>query len=237
MGCNGAQSPQETDSIAIYAASSLRHDEGQWREEWHPKDTGDLEFTFDASSRIARQVESGAPCHIVLSASEKWIQRLHHGRHLIEATPLPGAHNRLAVLQHRDSTTPIETLTDLQTLDRIAIGGPNVPLGERTREALGAGLSALNQVIVGRNAEQVFRLVETGEADAAIVYLSDADHAKDSRLSMVVPDHLHAPIVYWMALVEGASRDARRFYDHLAQGHSQVTWLQGTQWARGAIHP
>ena len=115
--------------------------------------------------------------------------------------------------------------------------GPNVPLGERTREALGLNLSAINQVIVGRNAEQVFRLVETGEVDAAIVYLSDADHARTSRLAMVVPGHLHAPIVYWMALVDGASREARLFYEHLARGHSQVTWLQGTQWARGASQP
>ena len=235
-GCNhGSSESPSTEAVTIFAASSLRHDEAQWRQSWKTGTTLPLQFTFDASSRIARQVELGAPCHIVLSASEKWIHRLQKGQHLEKVSPLKGATNRLAVLQHSSFKRSIKSPEDLNRLDRIAIGGPNVPLGEKTREALAAHLPSINRVIVGRNAEQVFRLVESGEVDAAVVYLSDAAFAKDSRLSFVVPERLHTPMKYWVALLEGAPEDAHRFYDQLATGETTIIGLQGSRWAQGDI--
>ena len=72
---------------------------------------------------------------------------------------------------------------------RIAIGNPaTVPVGRYARQALAAAgaLGAIeSRLVLSENARQLVALVARGEADAAIVYATDAASIGPSRITAI----------------------------------------------------
>ncbi len=103
---------------------------------------------------------------------------------------------------------------------RLAVGDPaHVPLGRYTREAL----IALNlwsdlrpQSLPTLDARSALRLVELRQAEAGIVYASDATSSARVTIRARFPRDLHAPIRYQAAALRGASPAARAFLDTLS---------------------
>jgi len=205
-----------SESIRVCAASSLRHElheKIQFHEEIEP----DINTLFDASSRIARQVEKGAKCHVFVSASSTWVDRLEESGAIQRRWTAPDWRNSLAVLKSSELSVRLASLEDLEHINRLAIGGPNVPLGAYSREVLTRFPNQRAQVIVGRNAEHVLRLVERGEVDAAIVYASDIPFARDSKLAFHISEALHSPVQYELALLREAPPEASLLFDRLRE--------------------
>src|SRR5207248_7801439 len=98
--------------------------------------------------------------------------------------PVPLLANTLVVVSDR----PMTSLRDLLACERVAIGDPSaVPAGVYAREALQrAGLwDALQPRIVPcENVRAALAAVESGAAEAAIVYATDARLAKRARVEI-----------------------------------------------------
>jgi molybdate transport system substrate-binding protein len=124
-----------------------------------------------------------------------------------------------------------EGLTD-KSIRLIALGDPaSVPAGQYGRQTLTALhlIDKLNaKLVIGKDVRQVLTYVETGNADAGIVYGTDAAASERVRIVAIAPESSHEPIVYPVAVVQ-ASRNqdaARKFIEYLSSSAAKAIFIQ-----------
>ena len=131
--------------------------------------------------------------------------------------------NRLVLIASADSKIKliIEPHFPLATAlgkGRLATGDPDsVPVGRYAREAL-TSLGVWNDVadrIVRADSVRSALFVDRGEAPLGIVYETDALIDKNVRVVDVFPPDSHQPIIYPVALTNGAKNDAARFLAYI----------------------
>src|SRR6267143_777143 len=169
--------------LVVFAAASLREaftELGRRFERDHPQTR--VAFAFAGSQELRTQLEHGAPADACASADWKHMQALVAAR--LALAPRTFARNEPFLVVPRDNPAGLRTLSDLHRASRIVVGAPEVPIGAYTLRILdaasaqyGAGFrAAVESRVVSRemNVRQVLSKVALGEADAAIVYRTDA---------------------------------------------------------------
>lgn len=203
----------EADALHVCAASSLRDILPPIIREWEEHHDTPISVTLDASNRLARQMEMGAPCTLFLSANPRWVARLAENKHLVPHVEFTRLTNALTVVHHPEYAESLNTMEDLQKLETLALGAPHVPVGEYALEALNRHsddpLHA--QILTGRNTEQVLNLVALGHAQAGIVYRSDTLSTQDTRVAFLIPSSLYSPIQYQAGVVPNAGKNTHKF--------------------------
>ena len=183
---------------------------------------------FSSLDILAHQIAQGAPVDVFLSAAAKPMDELEQKSLLTAGTRRNLLRNSLVLIAPRDSR-----LQDFQGLAGksvrlIALGDPaSVPAGQYGRQSL---LSlhlweTLNaKLVLGRDVRQVLTYVETGNADAGLVYATDALSSGNVRIVATVPESAHDPIVYPAAAIKGSHGEqaGRQFIDYLAGPAAQA---------------
>jgi len=138
-------------------------------------------ISVGSSSVLARQIESGAPADVFLSADIRWVEHLDSLR-LVERSEVPDFTNRLAVFYRANEAT-YETPGDLRQLSRIAVGDPDhVPAGRYARQALeclGLWDDIEDNIVPAVDTRASLHTLRTGATPAAIGYYSDARVVED----------------------------------------------------------
>jgi len=176
------------------------------------------------SQELRAQIEHGAAADLFASADRRHMDALVAAK-LVEA-PAVFACNQLVIVT-RPGLEPVKSLGDLPRAERVVVGAPEVPVGAYTGKMLenaarlyGADFRRrLDRHIVSRelNVRQVLAKVLMGEADAAIVYASDAVAARDKLRVVPLPTALNPVAEYPIAVVRGArhAQLARAFIELL----------------------
>jgi molybdate transport system substrate-binding protein len=207
-GCGGGSGD---DTIDVYAAASLA--------EVLPALETDARFSFAGSDELATQIREGAPADVYAAASSKYPQELYADE-LVEE-PVTFASNRLVLITPRSNPAAVESAADLLADGtRLVLAAEGVPVGDYAREALAElGLSAaLGNVVSNEDdVKGVAGKVALGEADAGIVYATDAAPLGDDVLVFELPDSAQPVIEYQVAVVaDSDSADgARAFVERL----------------------
>ena len=200
-----------------------------------------VRLSFAASSALARQIQSGAPAAIFVSANRAWMDHVEAAGLIEPASRADVAGNRLALIAPRGSELQLEFTPGLDLArhlgdGRLAVGDPDhVPAGLYARQAL----QALGQwpAISPRLARTgdvrgALALVARGEAPLGIVYATDAAITDRVRIVAVLPAEGHPPIAYPAALVGKTGDDARAFLTFLRGRQAQAIFR-----ARGFTPP
>lgn len=205
----------------VLAASSLTEALEQAGAAWAATGHPAPRFSFDASSKLAKQVEAGAPADLFLSADREWMDHLDQRGLLEPATRVDLVGNGLAVVLPAASARVVTTPGDLAQPEvrRLGLAGENVPAGRYARaslKALGAWEGVEDRVVSGDNVRTVLGWVAAGEVDAGLVYTTDARVEPGVRVALTLPAGSHPPIVYPAAVVKGAphAREAAAFLDY-----------------------
>ena len=207
-------------AILVFAAASMTNvlqDLG----DAFTKDTSiAVKFSFAASSVLARQIESGAPAGVFLSADLEWMDYLEK-RNLIQPQSRHDVvGNRLVLIAPADSKVeltiePNFPLAAALGKGRLATGDPaSVPVGRYAQGALtklGVWKDVVDRLIRADSVRSALAFVDRGEAPLGIVYATDALIDKNVRVIGVFPADTHAPIVYPVALTAAARPDAAQF--------------------------
>lgn len=165
---------------------------------------------FAASSTLARQIASGAPADIYISANLKWMRYLVDNRFIVAERVRVLASNRLVVVAPRtlDVAVPNDAaLVAWLGRDRIAVGDPaHVPAGiyaEQALRRLGAWDALQGRLLRMPNVRAALAVVARAEANAGIVYATDAAVSADVKIVYRFSSSLHDPIRYPIAPVQG----------------------------------
>lgn len=172
---------------------------------------------FAASSTLARQIASGAPADIFISANQKWMQYLSDNAFVVSESTRVISRNKLVVIAPTSSAMMIKTADDLihwLRQDRIALGDPDhVPAGIYAKQALtslGAWDQLRTKTLRMPNVRAALAVVARGEANAGIVYATDANVSADVKIVYTFAAQTHTQIDYPMAMVKGRDSDAAK---------------------------
>jgi molybdate transport system substrate-binding protein len=205
----------------VLAAASLQEALGDAATAWVARGHPAPVLSFAASSALARQVESGAPADLFLSADEEWMDHVDQ-RGLVRAgTRVSFVANRLVLIAPvaspvRLAIRPGFPLARALGAGRLAMADPDsVPAGKYGKAALaslGVWPVVAPRVARAENVRAALALVERGEAPLGIVYATDARASAKVRVVGVFPATSHPPITYPLArLGTSASPDAEGF--------------------------
>lgn len=185
------ETPPESGTLSVYAASSLTDAFSELEtafEAAHPDI--DVAVTYAGSQILRLQIEQGAPADVFASANLEYMEALVDSGLVAESRVF--VQNELVVIVPLDNPAGIESLEDLPEASRIVLGTRNVPVGQYARDVfrlaaptLGEGFEAmvLSRVVSEETNVRLARAkVELGEADAAIVYRSDAGSSDRVRI-------------------------------------------------------
>ena len=192
----------------------------------------DFRNNFGSSGTLTREIEEGAPVDAFISAASKPMDDLEAKGLIAPGTRRNLLRNSLVLIAPLDSPLhDFQGLTD-PSVRLIALGDPaGVPAGQYGRQTLAAQhlLDRLNKkFVLGGDVRQVLTYVETGNADAGIVYATDAQTSGRVRIVAFAPDWSHDAIVYPAAVVKasqsgGATRD---FIDYLGNPEAQAIFVK-----------
>jgi molybdate transport system substrate-binding protein len=230
----GATPTLEPGELTVFAAASLTEafeEIGSAFELAHPGST--VVFNFAGSQTLRTQIEQGAAADVFASASMTEMDALLASGDAASEADEVFARNRLVVVTSPQSTLPIESLADLARPGlKIVLAAEEVPVGRYSRQAL-ANLEASlgdtyaeevlgNVVSLEENVRQVLGKVALGEADAGIVYTTDAVTAP-TLPTIGIDDPYNVEAEYPLAVLTESihPRLARAFVDFVLSAAGQ----------------
>lgn len=204
-GCGGT----DGDPLAVFAASSLTDAFEAVEQQFEAANPGtDVVLTFAGSQVLRLQIEQSAPADVFASANEGHLRELVSAG--LVARTEAFAHNALVIIVPPQNPAGIESLADLPKAQRLVLGTPEVPVGAYTQTLLtraeqlhGEGFADRVQqrvVSLESNVRLVRAKVELGEADAAIVYRTDAI-ASDKVRTIELSEAEHIAAGYFVGTV------------------------------------
>lgn len=217
-GCRDRQRISLTISAAASLQDSLTAVETAYRASHL---TVGFRNNFGSSGTLAREIEEGAPVDVFLSAASGPMDKVVNDGLIAAGTRQDLLRNSLVLITPLDSR--LQGFGELanRSTRLIAIGDPaSVPAGQYAQQTLTA-LHLYDEVraklVLGKDVRQVLTYVETGNADAGLVYATDAQISSRVRVAAAAPDSSHDPIVYPAAVVRTSSNpnEARSFTQFL----------------------
>jgi molybdate transport system substrate-binding protein len=220
-------SPVATQSdtpLLVSAAASLKDALEEIKPLYqHRQPNVGITYNFGASGALLQQIENGAPADIFISAARRQMDRLEQTGMLLPGTRSNLANNTLVLIvpQGNREITSFDSLRRSE-VRRIAIGEPrSVPAGQYAEQVL-QKLNLWNDVkprlVFANNVRQVLAAVESGNADAGMVYTTDARISDRVKVVATADERLHSLIVYPISVLKNSKNldAAKAFVQYLA---------------------
>ena len=222
---------QQSSAITVSAAISLKDALDElgpiFQVQQHRKNGGSgtaVTYNYGGSGTLARQIEQGAPVDVFFSAAEKQMDELA-AQGLIAADTRRDLVGNALVLIAPAQPTALHSFQDLtgSAVKTIALGETStVPAGmyaRQTLEHLGLFAALERKIVYAKDVRAVLTYVETGNADAGMVYQTDANTSTKVRAVAVAPADSHDPIRYPAAVLrDSKDKAAARAFLEFLQG-------------------
>ncbi len=182
-----------------------------------------INYTFASSGVLQRQIEQGAPVDLFISAAYKQIDTLEQKGLLIPETIQDLLTNQLVLITPKQAGISLSSFQQLTQpkVKRISIGEPrSVPAGEYATEVLkklGILAQVQSKLVFANNVRSVLAAVESGDVDAGIVYITDAQGSDKVVVAAIANEKLHRPIRYPVAILNSSKvpEAAKHYIDFL----------------------
>ena len=224
-GCSASNPPNDTGgSITVFAASSLRATFTEIAADFEAEHPGvEVELNFAGSSDLATQIIEGAPADVFASADWSNMNKLSAEK-LVES-PRNFATNSLQIAVPPANPAGIESFSDLARPGvKVVVCAIEVPCGSATTTVEAVSGVTLSPVSEESSVADVLGKVQSGEADAGVVYVTDVRGAGDSVTGIPIEGAEEAINIYPLAAVRSSPRHAtaNAFVDFVLTDESQA---------------
>jgi molybdate transport system substrate-binding protein len=234
-------------TLTVYAAASLTDaftEIGESFEAEHPGMA--VVFNFAGSQNLRTQIEQGAPVDVFASANTREMDTLMSQGFVAEDASKTFLTNQLVVILPQGNPARITSLENLAKPGlKLVFAAEEVPAGRYARQVLenlnsmfGADYQdrVLENVVSNEdNIRQAVTKVQLGEADASIVYVSDAVAAPELQ-RIEIPAEVNVIAEYPVAPVAGSANSelATDFIAYVLSADGQATL---EKWGFTPVHP
>lgn len=237
-GSSSGDPASQPVTLNVFAAASLQAaftTIGQRFHSAHP--SASVTFNFGGSNTLAQQIMQGAPADVFASANGTQMDVVVKADDADGASVKTFAHNRLVVVYPKSNPAHLQSLHDLAGPGiKIVLAAAAVPAGQYAlvflaKASADSSFGATYKANVLKNVasyetdvKSVLAKVSLGEADAGIVYVTDAVTATSSLSTIDIPDTLNAIAIYPIVVVKGAPHAAvaQQFVDEVDSADGQA---------------
>lgn len=220
--------------LNVFAAASLSDALRDIAKAYEPGSGDALHFNLAASSTLAIQIKQGAPADVFFSADEAKMDDLAKAGLIVADTRVSLLSNTLVIVVNADGGAAVSTPADLAkpAIGRVALAEPQtVPAGIYAKEWLqktGLWKRIIDKVVPTENVRACLAAVEAGNADAGIVYKTDALISKKVKVAYEVSVAEGPKISYPLAVVKESKNEAaaRKFAAYLASPAARAIFEQ-----------
>jgi molybdate transport system substrate-binding protein len=229
-----APSVANAADVTVFAAASLKEAMDDQARQFEAATGNKVIVSYGGSNALAKQIESGAPADIFISADLDWMDYLDQRKLLTSNTRYNLLRNSLVLIAPVSSTSTLKIgpnfgLAAALGSEKLAMANPDsVPAGKYGKSALeflGVWSAVEKQVARAENVRAALVLVSRGEAPFGIVYRTDALADKGVKVVDTFPPGSHPAIVYPVAQVaDSKSTAARALLDFLRAAPGRPAW-------------
>jgi molybdate transport system substrate-binding protein len=205
VGCGPKPPAAAPGKIAVFAAASLKPAFTQIGQRFKAENPGaGIDFEFAGSSELATQLTQGASADVFASADTAQMDIVAKAG-LLTGSPVNFASNTLVIVTAPGNPKHIGSFADLARPGlSVVICQKPVPCGsatQRVEDGTGVRLSPVSEEL---SVTDVLNKVTTGQADAGLVYVTDAHSAGDKVATVNFPEAAGAVNVYPIAVLKKA---------------------------------
>lgn len=202
-----------TGSLSVFAASSLQKSFTTLAQRFEQEHPGThVTLSFAASDELASEIVNGAAADVFASASPKTMATVTSAHDATGGEVF--ATNRLEVATPPDNPAAVRSLHDLVHPDvKVGICEPEVPCGEAATGLFAKNHLRITPATYGQNVKAVLTLVELGEIDAGLVYVTDVKAAGAAVHGVEIPPDKNETSTYPISTITSSTnvRTARAF--------------------------
>jgi molybdate transport system substrate-binding protein len=185
--------------ITVLAAASLKESFTAIGRAFEAANPGTkVTVSFGASSALAQQIIQGAPADVFASAAPKNMQQVIDAK--AADAPSDFARNVLEIAVPPANPGKVAALADLSGPNvKVALCQPQVPCGALAQKVLANAGVTVKPVTLEQDVRSALTKVQLGEADAALVYVTDVTSAGDTVKGIQIPADVNAATTYPIA--------------------------------------
>jgi molybdate transport system substrate-binding protein len=230
--------PCKPQTVYVFAAASLTEAFKEMAPLFQAEEPcAELAFNFAGSQKLSQQLQDGAPADVFASASGRNMDEVKAGDLVAEEGSQVFARNGLAVVVCPNSRFNVEKVKDLaQPGVKLVVAAREVPVGDYTDQFLEKAAAdatlgqsfvdavKTNEVSFEADVKSVLAKVDVCEADAGVVYESDAFTDKTEGISyFLIPEALNILALYPIAVVKTSANPelAQKFVDFVLSDQGQ----------------
>ncbi|MBI5034233.1 MAG: molybdate ABC transporter substrate-binding protein [Chloroflexi bacterium] len=223
-------------TLTVFAAASLTTPFTEIGKAFEKTNPGTkVMFNFAGSQSLRTQIEQGAKADVFASADNNNLNPLKTQGLVVGDAPI-FTRNRLVVIMPKNNPAGIKSLQGLaQAGLKLDIADTSVPVGNYTLQVLdklsadasyGADFKTrvLARVVSKENdVKQVVSKVALGEADAGVVYTTDAQATIDKLATIDIPTQYNVIALYPIAVLKSSTNVslAQTFVDYVLSADGQ----------------
>lgn len=208
-GCSSATTgaqPGQSGEVVVFAAASLKDTFTQLGKEFESSHSGvTVKFSFDGSATLIDQLSSGAAVDVLATADKPNMDKAVAAG-LIDGTPAQFTSNVLTLIVPKGNPAGITGLDSSLDGKKLVVCADGVPCGSATKKLATALGVTLKPVSEESKVTDVRTKVESGQADAGIVYVTDAKASGDKVETIAIKDADSARNDYLIGVPKSAKR-------------------------------
>ncbi|BAZ80530.1 molybdenum ABC transporter periplasmic molybdate-binding protein [Sphaerospermopsis kisseleviana NIES-73] len=223
---------QSNTNLLVSAAASLQEALEEIKPLYQQTNPNiNITYNFGSSGALQQQIEQGAPVDVFISAAKRQVDALEQKNLLLPGSRTIIAKNRL-VLVVPGNISGISSFYNLKDtrVKKVAIGEPrSVPAGQYAQQVL-QKLKIWDHIksklVFANNVRQVLSFVESGNADAGLVYSTDAKISNKVKVVVAADEKYHSPIIYPLAILKRSKNvdTAKNFSQFLASDKAKAVF-------------
>ena len=232
-GCNSTEKSSENE-VLVFCAASLTDVITEIAGTFESESGVKVNLNLASSGTLARQIEMGATPDLYISANQTWLDYLGKEGKLEMDTQTRIAKNKLVlIVPSASKLEPVQYSSELSLpslfTGRLSIGDPqHVPAGNYAVELMKT-LGCLEELqpafLPAKDVRSALMVVELGEAEAGIVYKTDALKSQKVKIVTEFPDSLYTPVTYNMAIIKGQKNDrSLQLYNYIVSEKMLPVW-------------
>jgi molybdate transport system substrate-binding protein len=227
--------PLFAKDLTIFAASSLSDSLTAIAKKYELTHKTKIILAFDASSRLAKQIEQGAPADLYFSADKLWNHYLVDKKIVSKENSQDLLSNKLVLISPRNRKFELNEMKNLPLLKfkNLAVAQETVPAGRYAYEVLknlGITEPIKSRIVTGDNVRNVLSWVAKDETDLGIVFATDAKVEPKVKVLLNIDPKLHSEIIYPLSIIKNSDA-AKEFYDYCQSEEAKAVFIAaGFDW-------
>jgi molybdate transport system substrate-binding protein len=230
----GSSSSAKESKLTVFAAASLTSTFTELGKKFEESHQGvKVSFSFGGSSDLVAQIQQGAPADVFASADTKNMDKAVSAK-AVEGDPVDFASNTLEIAVPPDNPAGVASLKDLaKPGTTVVVCAPEVPCGAAAVKVEQSSKVRIKPVSEEQAVTDVLTKVESGEADAGLVYVTDVKAAGAKVKGVTFPQSSSAVNTYPIAaLSKSKEPDLAKEFVQLVTGSVGQTVLADAGFAK-----